>query len=73
MDQVLELKFKSESGKVITISLDSPREDLTDTGVKETMTGIIGQNALVAPNDEAVVGIDSARIVTKTIQEFLVA
>jgi len=46
---------------------------LTDTGVKETMTGIIGQNALVAPNDEAVVGIDSARIVTKTIQEFLVA
>lgn len=73
MDKILEMKFKSESGKLVTLTLDSPKEDITEQIVKESMTSIIGQNALAAPNDESVVGIDSARVITKTVVELAVA
>ncbi len=64
----LELEFKDEVGKKFVLSLDEPREDLTEIEVKDAMDNIVGQNVFFT-NDGNIIAAAGARIITTTIEE----
>ncbi|QQY79153.1 DUF2922 family protein [Keratinibaculum paraultunense] len=64
----LELEFKDEAGKKFILSLDEPRDDLTEIEVKAAMDNILAQNAFFT-NGGNIVATAGARVITTTIKE----
>lgn len=71
MSTKLEMSFKNAQENKSTISIDNPRADLTDAEVKTVMQDIIAKNIFNSTGGD-LVSINSARIVSTTIDELAV-
>ena len=58
----LLMTFKSSDDKKVSITVDNPREDLTETEIKEAMNTIIEKD-IVSPNGGSLVSAVSAKVV----------
>ena len=58
----LVMTFKSSDNKNVSISVDNPREDLTESEIKEAMDTIIQKN-IFSPNGASLVSVVSAKVV----------
>jgi len=58
----LIMTFKSSDDKKVSISVDNPRENLTESEIKEAMDTIIEKN-IFSPNGGSLVSIISAKVV----------
>ena len=65
MREVLYLTFINEEGKKRSITIDDPREDVSDLEVATTMDLIIAKDIF----EPKLVSKDSARIVTTTVED----
>ncbi|WP_425448010.1 DUF2922 domain-containing protein [Dethiothermospora halolimnae] len=70
-DKRLEMTFKNEADKRTTISIDNPRDDITDAEVQTAMNDIIAKNIFNSSGGN-LVGIYKARIVTTAVEELTV-
>lgn len=64
----LEMEFKDELGKKFTLSLDEPREDISEIEIKATMDDIVARNVFYT-NGGDIVAVAGARIITTTVDE----
>ena len=58
----LLMTFKSSDDKKVSITVDNPREDLTETEIKEAMNTIIEKD-IFSPNGGYLVSAVSAKVV----------
>ena len=58
----LVMTFKSSDDKKVSISIDDPRENLTENEIKEAMDTIIEKD-IFSPNGESLVEAISAKVV----------
>ena len=65
----LMMTFKTDEDKNISISLDDPRQNLTEQEIQNAMN-IILNNDIFAPNGEALVSLVGAKIVETGTTEF---
>ncbi|WP_069650377.1 DUF2922 domain-containing protein [Caloranaerobacter ferrireducens] len=68
----LEMVFKNQLDKKTTISIDNPRDDLTEAEVSAAMNEIILKNIFNSSGGD-LVAIAGARIVTTDVQELNLA
>ncbi len=66
----LEMVFKNQKDKTSRLSLDDPREDVTDAEIKAAMENILTAN-IFETADGDLVSIASARIVSTDVQEIV--
>lgn len=64
--KVLELIFINASGKKVTLSLNDPREDLTEIEVKDVMESIVAKNVFNSTAGD-LVAVSGARIVSRQV------
>lgn len=64
----IELKFKNEEDKTVTISLDNPVEPVDPVAVNAAMDAILAENALYSSGGD-LVQKHSARIVERNVEE----
>lgn len=64
----LEMVFKNQKDKTTRMSLDNPREDITDAEIKSAMENVVAAN-IFETADGDIVSIASARIVSTDVQE----
>jgi hypothetical protein len=69
LSKKLELIFKNIMDRKTRISLDEPREDLTELEITSAMNNIITQNIFETTGGN-LVSIAGARIITTQIQDF---
>ena len=67
----LEMTFKNVEDNRVSLSLDSPRVDLTDAEVSTVMNDIITRN-IFNSNGGDLVSIVGARVVTTSVEELTV-
>ncbi|NLL19031.1 MAG: DUF2922 domain-containing protein [Clostridia bacterium] len=60
--------FRNEDGNRVTISVQEPRTDLTPQEVQEAME-LITSNNVFTSNGGDLVSIESARLVTRDVEE----
>ena len=65
----LMMTFKTDEDKNVSISLDDPRENLTEQEIHDAMN-IILNNDIFAPNGETLVSLVGAKIVETGTTEF---
>ena len=58
----LLMTFKTSDDKKVSITVDNPREDLTETEIKEAMNTIIEKD-IFSPNGDCLVSAISAKVV----------
>ena len=58
----LLMYFKTTGDKKVSISVDNPREDLTETEVKATMTLILSSNVFL-PSGEELASLIEAKVI----------
>lgn len=63
--KVLQLIFKNANGKKVTISLEDPKDSITEEDIKTAMETVVAKNVFLK-NDYELVSADSARIVATT-------
>lgn len=64
----IELKFKNEEDKTVTISLDNPVEPADPAAVNAAMDAILAENAFYSSGGD-LVEKHSARIVERNVEE----
>lgn len=64
----LEMEFKDIGGKKFSLSLDNPREDLTDVDIKAAMDEVVDKNIFFTKEGDIVETV-GARIVVTEIEE----
>ncbi|MCR1848853.1 DUF2922 domain-containing protein [Paraclostridium sordellii] len=65
----LVMSFKNTLGRVISISVDDPREDVTEAEIKKVMDMIVEKNIFV-PNGADIVEAVEAKVVVTDTTEF---
>ncbi|MGL5714573.1 MAG: DUF2922 domain-containing protein [Paraclostridium sp.] len=65
----LVMSFKSALDRTVSISVDDPREDITEAEIKTAMELILSKN-LFAPNGADLVAAIDAKIVVTDTTEF---
>ncbi|MFC7686922.1 DUF2922 domain-containing protein [Ureibacillus sp. GCM10028918] len=68
MAQVLEMKFDTDNGKTMTLTVNDPKENLTPTEVENVMQTIISSN-IFHNTGSSLIGINQAQIVERTVSE----
>lgn len=64
----LQLRFHNEAGRMITFTLDAPKEPVDVTEVNGAMDEILTENAFTSTGGD-LVSKHSARIVERTVEE----
>ncbi|AQS60256.1 MULTISPECIES: DUF2922 domain-containing protein [Eubacteriales] len=64
--QTLQMRFVTQAGTRVTISLDNPRDDLTEAEVTAAMDQIIAKNIFSTSGGD-LVAKDSAQIIDRTV------
>ncbi|SFG12844.1 Protein of unknown function [Desulfotomaculum arcticum] len=64
--QSLQMRFVTQAGNRVTISLDSPKDNLTEAEVTAAMEQIIAKNIFVTSGGD-LVAKDNAQIVDRTV------
>lgn len=70
MNKTLQMIFVNEAGGNVTISVQVPREDLTEQNVADVMTLIISKDVFVS-NGGSLVSIHSARVVSRDVEPII--
>lgn len=65
----LVMSFKNTLGRVVSISVDDPREDVTEAEIKKVMDMIVDKNIFV-PNGADIVEVVEAKVVVTDTTEF---
>ena len=65
----LVMSFKNTLGRVVSISVDDPREDVTEAEIKKVMAMIVEKNIFV-PNGADIVEAVEAKVVVTDTTEF---
>ena len=65
----LMMTFKTDEDKNVSISLDDPRDNITEQGIQDAMN-IILNNDIFAPNGETLVSLVGAKIIETGTTEF---
>jgi len=65
----LMMTFKTDEDKNVSISLDDPRENVTEQEIHDAMN-IILNNDIFAPNGETLVSLVGAKIIETGTTEF---
>ncbi len=68
MTKKIELIFKNELGKNVTLSLDNPIEPVDPAQVNQVMDQVIAENAFVSPGG-SLVSKYAARIVERNVAD----
>ena len=64
--QTLQMRFVTQAGSRVTISLDNPKDTLTEAEVTAAMDQIIAANVFTASGGD-LVSKDSAQIIDRTV------
>lgn len=64
----LEMTFKNASDTTMKLSVDNPKEDLTDAEVKAAMENIVAKNLFDSTGGD-LVAVAGARIVSTNIED----
>lgn len=67
--KVLQMIFKNSVGKEVTISVDDPKDALTETEIKAAMDTIIEKNIFKKNNYDLVSAVE-AKVITKETTEY---
>lgn len=73
MEKTLNLIFEDAAKVRTTISLDSPKNDLTKEKILEATQAMLASGALVSSKGLALTKIAAANVTTKTVEAFEVA
>lgn len=65
----LLMSFMTDSDRKVSLYVTDPREDVTESEIKEVMDLIVEKN-IFAPNGEAIVSVKEAKIVQTETTEF---
>ena len=65
----LFMSFKTVSGKKVSISVDEPRENLTEQEIKTSMTTILSKN-IFKPGGEDLASLVEAKVVETGTTEY---
>lgn len=65
----LEMVFKNQKDKTSRLSIDNPREDITESDIRTAMENIVATN-IFETADGDLVSVVSARIVSTDVEEF---
>ena len=68
MSKTLQLQFETALGKNVTITVDAPRNNLTETEIQTGMQTIIASNAFQSDGSPLAV-IKKAQVVDRTVTE----
>lgn len=68
-EKVLQMVFKNTAGEKVTISVDDPKDTLTEAQIKTAMETIIEKNIFMKNNYDLISAVE-AKIVTKEITEY---
>ena len=68
----LVMTFKTDDDKKISLSVDDPREDVSEAEIKAVMTLILSSNVFLPNGDELALLVD-AKIVTTNTNEYELA
>lgn len=64
----LEMAFADEEGKQFKLTLNEPREDITETEVRQAMDDVVAKNIFYTAVGD-VVSVIGARIITTVVDE----
>ncbi len=64
--QTLQMRFVTQAGSRVTISLDNPKDTLTEAEVTAAMDQIIASNVFTASGGD-LVSKDSAQVIDRTV------
>ena len=68
----LVMTFKTTDDKKVSLSVDNPREDITESEIKDAMDLVVSKN-IFAPNGADIVsGVEAKVVVTDTTEYDLV-
>ena len=65
----LVLTFKSSDDKKVSLSVDNPREDITENEIKSAMDLIVSKN-IFAPNGSDIVDVFEAKVIVTDTTEY---
>lgn len=65
----LIMSFKTDGDRQVSISIDDPKDDITEEEIKGFMEVAISKNVF-APNGEELVALVDAKVVTTDTQEY---
>ncbi|BCB05788.1 DUF2922 domain-containing protein [Bacillus sp. KH172YL63] len=69
MAKVLELEFKTETGKPAKLTINDPVEPIDTAAVKAAMNNLIATNVFGSSNG-AFVGVEGARVVERNVTDY---
>lgn len=64
----LEMEFKNVEGKKFSLTIDDPREDVTEEEIRTAMDDIIARNIFYTTGGDVVTPV-AARVITTTVEE----
>ncbi len=64
----LEMEFKDAEGKKFSLSIDEPREDITEEEIRTAMDDIVAKNIFYTTGGDIVAPV-GARVITTTVEE----
>ena len=65
----LVMTFKSSDDKKVSLSVDNPREDITENEIKSAMDLIVSKN-IFAPNASDIVSVVEAKVIVTDTTEY---
>ena len=65
----LVLTFKSSDDKKVSLSVDNPREDITENEIKSAMDLVVSKN-IFAPNGSDIVDVVEAKVIVTDTTEY---
>ncbi|MCH1961159.1 MULTISPECIES: DUF2922 domain-containing protein [Romboutsia] len=68
----LVMTFKTSNGKNISLSVDDPRENLTESEIKSAMTLVLSKGVFVVNGEELAALVDAKVVQTDTTEYDLV-
>ena len=69
MAKVLELEFKTETGKAAKLSINDPIEPIDTVAVKAAMDNLIATNVFASATG-AFVSVEGARVVERNVTDY---
>ncbi|WP_092923901.1 DUF2922 domain-containing protein [Romboutsia hominis] len=68
----LVMTFKTSNGKNISLSVDDPRENLTESEIKSAMTLVLSKGVFIVNGEELAALVDAKVVQTDTTEYDLV-
>ena len=65
----LVMTFKTNDDKKVSLSVDNPREDITENEIKSAMELIVSKNVF-APNGSDIVAVVEAKVIVTDTTEY---